>query len=61
LPSLIDGPGCVSILAVPWQYPEPGRIYELEILATGKGGNQTITEGDVCCTPPITAANCQKP
>jgi len=43
------------------QYLEPGRIYEFEILSTEKGGNQTITEGGVFCTPPITAANCQLP
>ena len=46
---------------VPKQYLEPGRIYEFEVLATEKGGNQTITEGGVFCTPPITAANCRKP
>jgi hypothetical protein len=46
---------------VPKQYLEPGRIYELEILATERGGNQTITEGGVFCTPPISATNCKKP
>lgn len=46
---------------IPKQYLEPGRIYELEILATEKGGNQTITEGGVFCTPPTTAARCKKP
>lgn len=46
---------------VPKQYLEPGRIYELEILATEKGGNQTITEGGVFCTRPIAAAACRKP
>lgn len=46
---------------VPKQYLEPNRIYELEILATEKGGNQTITEGGVFCTPPIAPANCTKP
>lgn len=46
---------------VPKQYLEPGRIYELEVLAIEKGGNQTITEGGVFCTPPITAAKCVKP
>lgn len=46
---------------VPKQYLEPNRIYELEILATEKGGNQTITEGGVFCTPPLAPANCQKP
>jgi len=46
---------------VPKQYLEPNRIYEFEILATEKGGNQTITEGGVFCTPPITPTNCKKP
>jgi hypothetical protein len=46
---------------VPKQYLEPGRIYEFEVLATEKGGNQTITEGGVFCTPPIRAADCVKP
>ena len=46
---------------VPAQYLEPNRIYELEVLATERWGNQTITEGGVFCTPPITAAKCVKP
>ena len=46
---------------VPNQYLEPNRIYEFEILATERGGNQTITEGGVFCTPPITPAKCEKP
>jgi hypothetical protein len=46
---------------VPKQYLLPGRIYELEVLATEKGGNQTITEGGVICTPPIAAVDCVKP
>ena len=46
---------------VPKQYLEPNRIYEFEVLATEKGGNQTITEGGVFCTRPISAANCVKP
>lgn len=46
---------------VPKQYLEPNRIYEFEVLALEKGGNQTITEGGVFCTAPITAANCNKP
>lgn len=46
---------------VPKQYLEPNRIYELEILATEQGGNQTITEGGVFCTPPIARADCIKP
>jgi hypothetical protein len=46
---------------VPKQFLEPGKIYELEVLAIEKGGNQTITEGGVFCTPPITSAKCKKP
>lgn len=46
---------------VPKQYLEPGRIYEFEVLATEKGGNQTITEGGVFCTTPIRAVDCVKP
>lgn len=46
---------------VPKQYLEPNRVYELEILATEKGGNQTITEGGVFCTRPMAPANCVKP
>jgi hypothetical protein len=48
-------------MLVPKQYLEPGRIYEFEVLATEKGGNQTITEGGIFCTAPITAANCEVP
>jgi hypothetical protein len=46
---------------VPKQYLEPNRIYEFEVLATEKRGNQTITEGGVFCTRPIAPANCVKP
>jgi hypothetical protein len=46
---------------VPKQYLEPNRIYEFEVLATEKGGNQTITEGGVFCTYPIRAEDCEKP
>jgi len=46
---------------VPKQYLEPGRIYEFEVLATEKGGNQTITEGGVFCTRPMVAADCEAP
>jgi hypothetical protein len=48
-------------LTVPKQYLEPGRMYEFEVLATEKGGNQTITEGGVFCTSPTTPANCVLP
>jgi len=48
-------------VVVPKQYLEPNRIYEFEVLSTEKGGNQTITEGGVFCTPPITPANCKLP
>ncbi|HEY2981461.1 MAG TPA: hypothetical protein VGJ22_09795 [Anaerolineales bacterium] len=46
---------------VPKQYLEPNRIYEFEVLATDRGGNQTITEGGAFCTPPIAPANCELP
>ena len=46
---------------VPKQYLEPGRIYEFEVLATEKGGNQTITEGGLFCTRPIAPADCELP
>ena len=46
---------------VPKQYLEPGRKYEFEVLATERGGNQTITEGGVFCTSPIAPANCALP
>jgi hypothetical protein len=50
-----------TTMLVPKQYLEPNRIYEFEVLATEKGGNQTITEGGVFCTPPIAPANCKLP
>jgi hypothetical protein len=46
---------------VPKQYLEPNRIYEFEVLATEKGGNQTITEGGAFCTPPIAPEDCEIP
>ncbi len=48
-------------MLVPKQYLEPGRIYEFEVLATEKDGNQTITEGGVFCTRPILPADCEAP
>jgi hypothetical protein len=40
-------------------------MYEFEVLATEKGGNQTITEGGVFCTTSTTAiwttADCEAP
>ena len=44
---------------VPKQFLEPNKKYEFEVLATEKGNNQTITEGGVFCTRPITAPECQ--
>jgi hypothetical protein len=46
---------------VPKQYLEPKRIYEFEVLATERGGNQTITEGGVFCTSPLLPSQCVKP
>ena len=50
-----------SSFLVPKQFLEPGRIYEFEVLATEKGGNQTITEGGAFCTPPIDEEDCEAP
>lgn len=36
-------------------------MYEFEVLATGKGGNETITEGGVFCTQPIKPDQCAAP
>lgn len=44
---------------VPKQFLEANRVYEFEVLATEKGGNQTITEGGIFCTRPMTAADCE--
>ena len=46
---------------VPKQFLEPNRIYEFEVLATEKNGNQTIAEGGVFCTPPIAPRDCEAP
>lgn len=46
---------------MPKQYLEPNRIYEFEVLAAEKGGNQTITEGGVFCTRPLAPADCELP
>jgi len=51
----------VTSLSVPAEYLLQNRVYEFEVLATEKGGNQTITEGHFFCTPPKTAANCDLP
>lgn len=50
-----------STFLVPKQFLDPGRVYEFEVLATEKGGNETITEGGVFCTRPIAAADCEAP
>ena len=48
----------VTSLRVPPQYLRPNRVYSLEVLATEKSGNQTLT-GVIFCTRPRTAANCE--
>jgi hypothetical protein len=50
----------VTSLRVPAQYLLPNRVYSLEVLATEKSGNQTLT-GVIFCTRPRTAANCEAP
>ena len=47
-------------MTVPKQYLLPNRVYEFEVLATEKSGNQTISEG-LFCTTPRTAADCELP
>ena len=56
-----DVPQTATSFLVGKQFLRPNRIYEFEILATERGGNQTIAEGGVFCTPPITPAKCVKP
>jgi hypothetical protein len=48
----------VTRLRVPPQYLRPNRVYSLEVLATEKSGNQTLT-GVIFCTRPRTAAACE--
>ena len=57
----VDLPRLAASVVVPRQFLRPNRIYEFEILATEAGGNQTISEGGVFCTPPIKPADCEKP
>jgi hypothetical protein len=57
----IDVPADATSVVVPATYFEPGQVYEFEVLATEKGGNQTITEGGAICTVPRTPENCELP
>jgi hypothetical protein len=57
----VDVPADVTSVVVPEAYFEPGQVYEFEVLATEKGGNQTITEGGTICTIPRTPENCELP
>ncbi len=57
----VDVSSGMTVLLVPKQFLRQGRVYEFEVLATEDGGNQTISEGGVFCTPPIEPANCVKP
>jgi hypothetical protein len=54
----IDVAKNVTSVTVPEQYLRQNRVYEFEVLATEKSGNQTISEG-LFCTLPKTAANCE--
>jgi hypothetical protein len=56
-----DLPKWESSFLVPKQFLVANRVYEFEVLATEKGGNQTITEGGVFCTQPRAAADCEAP
>jgi len=57
----VDLSSGMTVFLVPKPFLRQGRVYEFEILATEDGGNQTISEGGVFCTPPIEPANCVKP
>src|SRR5262245_11299860 len=48
----------VTSLRVPAQFLLPNRVYDFEILATEKGGNQTIS-ASFFCTLPRTAEDCE--
>ena len=60
VPAQLDGDVSQSetSFTVPKQYLEPDKKYEFEVLATEMGNNQTITEGGVFCTPPMTTEEC---
>jgi len=57
----VDVPGGETSVVVPAEYLQANRIYEFEVLATERGGNQTITEGGAVCTVPIRPAHCELP
>jgi hypothetical protein len=57
----VDVPANVTSVVVPAAYFERGQVYEFEVLATDRGGNQTITEGGAICTVPMNPANCELP
>ena len=57
----IDVPRRATTIVVPAAYFERGQIYEFEILATERSGNQTITEGGAICTEPRTPKTCELP
>jgi len=57
----VDVPSAANSVVVPKQFLRSSRVYEFEVLATEAGGNQTITEGGIFCTPPIEPADCEAP
>jgi hypothetical protein len=51
LPQLdVDLPSGATMVTVPAEYLKPSTVYQLEVLATEKSGNQTITERLFCTT-----------
>jgi hypothetical protein len=51
LPQLdVDTPSSETSVTVPAEYLKPDTVYQFEVLATEKSGNQTITEGLFCTT-----------
>ena len=57
----VDLAATETTFLVPKQFLQANRMYEFEVLATEKYGNQTITEGGVFCTQPIKADECAAP
>lgn len=56
----VDVPSDVTDFLVPAQYLLPNKVYQVEVLATEDGGNQTISE-DFFCTAPIATVDCELP
>ena len=56
LVEIVRGYDYRKLVGVPKQHLDPNRIYEFEIFATERNGNQTITEGSLMTNRRATAA-----